>query len=175
MKVLIFGTGKYFSKRKEKITNEQIIAFLDNDSSKQGILFEGKPVYSPQKVQEIEFDYIVIMTTFYDEMRLQLEQLDVGLDKILRFEDFCLVDAVVNGDYEKYFDELPSSIGKEVLLGKRICQNGEELWQYYDFLKALLEKVYVRDSERAKEYEVKLRTIFETQMKIIDMKKLWNK
>lgn len=45
MRILIFGTGKYFLNRKNDIYKEQIVAFLDNDNNKQGKFFEGKPFF----------------------------------------------------------------------------------------------------------------------------------
>lgn len=151
---------------------EQIVAFLDNDNSKQGSFFDGKPIFSPDKVQEIDFDYVVIMTVHYEDIKSQLMQLNVTQGKILTFEEYCLVDVF---EIEKYFNVFSDSFGKDILCGRKNCQNGDELWRYYDFLKMLLEIINIKEPWRLDEFETKLRVSFQTQLMQIDKEKVWSK
>lgn len=71
--VLIFGTGeagKYHYKKIKK--NSNVIGFLDNDTKKQGLLIFGKKVYSPLDIASLDFDRIIIVSSYYKEIEKQL-------------------------------------------------------------------------------------------------------
>ena len=100
-KILMFGTG-YISGlstdvwEENKILNKtaaDIIAFVDNDKKKQGSMFRGRTIISPEKIAETSFDYIVITTdVYYREIYLQLtEELQVEKEKILTFDQFIVL------------------------------------------------------------------------------------
>ena len=60
-KALIFGTGSSGKKLLPLIQKQyQVIAFTDNDKNKWGKIFEGFPVYNPEKILEIDYDMIII-------------------------------------------------------------------------------------------------------------------
>jgi O-methyltransferase len=84
-KVIFFGAGDGGRSASYLINNEyEIIAFADNDSSKQGETFLGKPIISPGAINEFPYDYIVISNIHGDAVFRQLtEQLGVDRDKIL--------------------------------------------------------------------------------------------
>lgn len=136
---------------------------------------KGNRFFSPDKVQEIDFDYVVIMATYYDEIKLQLINLGVAHDKILKFEDYCLVDIVEKVECEKHYDRFPVAAEKDILLGRKTCQSGEELWQYYDFLKMILTETNKKEPWRINEYEKKLRVLLKKQVMLIDKEKLWSR
>ena len=48
------------------------MGFIDNNSKKQGNIFKGLKIYSPNILRECEVDYIVILTDFYDEIYQQI-------------------------------------------------------------------------------------------------------
>lgn len=79
MKIVIFGTGKYYQRRKEKISlDTEIIAFLDNDPQLQGKMINGIQIFAPQKIKQLSFDKIVLMSARAEEMKQQLIKLDVS-------------------------------------------------------------------------------------------------
>lgn len=73
-KILIFGTGTGAQKicRNIDLGNFEIVAFIDNNISKQGTLFLGKRVVSPQDALEMTYDRIVICSVAYKEIKQQL-------------------------------------------------------------------------------------------------------
>lgn len=91
MRYLIFGIGKFYSNRREIISNYNgfldIVAFVDN-RAEEVREFEGKSVYLPKQVLCMDWDYIVIMSSCYDEMRNQLVSLGVSIDKIMSWDGY---------------------------------------------------------------------------------------
>ncbi len=91
MKVLIFGTGKYYNNRRKVFyeinANDSIIGFIDNraDEIKE---YDGMQVYDPEIISTIEFDAVILMSSAYREMRDQLLGLNVPKDKIYYWEEY---------------------------------------------------------------------------------------
>lgn len=85
MKVLIFGTGKFYQNRKTIYRSFDIQAFLDNDTAKQGDYLDLAPIVSPEHLWDYEFEYIIIVSIHRTAMRAQLESLGIPSDKILDF------------------------------------------------------------------------------------------
>lgn len=76
-KIIIWGTGKKAKRYMELYYNRmrkyvQIVAFIDNDKSKQETRFYDYPVISYEKTGNYEFDHIVIMNTFIKEIYEQI-------------------------------------------------------------------------------------------------------
>lgn len=73
-KYLIFGTGSRAKRSLEFLEkfnhrNEiEIVAFVDNNSEKWGKNFEGYPIISPGEIKSVDWDYISVWSTFYDEI-----------------------------------------------------------------------------------------------------------
>lgn len=71
MKIFLFGTGYIANNILKKIPripqNIKILGFIDNDSTKWGGQFYGKPVCSPQKLKESDFDDLIILSDVYFE------------------------------------------------------------------------------------------------------------
>lgn len=69
MKIFMFGTGNTAESILNRIPeipkNIEIIGFVDNDSDKWGGNFWGKPIYSPQRMREVEFEKVIIMSDIY--------------------------------------------------------------------------------------------------------------
>lgn len=79
-RILVFGCGniaketyKYISKK-----NNKILYYLDNDPAKQGGVIFGKKIISPDDIVNLEYDYILIASSYWREMRQQL--LEIGVD-----------------------------------------------------------------------------------------------
>ena len=62
-RVLVFGTGRFFENRKQCIPMECVIGFLDNNPDKQGKMFCGRKVISPEQISQEKFDYVLIMSS----------------------------------------------------------------------------------------------------------------
>lgn len=83
-RLLIFGCGKkakeisrYIDKRKNKI-----LCYIDNDAQKVGKEYLGKTVVAPNDIQNLEYDYILIASIYWKEMRQQLLELGIERKKI---------------------------------------------------------------------------------------------
>ena len=91
MKMLVFGTGRFYLNRKGDIEKynkcDYIIGFVDNRANTVKS-FEGKPVYLPVEIIGKEWDAIVIMSAHYLEMREQLLSLGISTDKIMCWEAY---------------------------------------------------------------------------------------
>lgn len=92
MRVLVFGTGKLYLKNREKFSEMEIVAFLDNDLKKQGTLLDGKMIDVPDHIAKYEYDFIIIVSVHYKEMREQLVKLGI--------ERRVIIDAENKGDWE---------------------------------------------------------------------------
>lgn len=87
-KILIFGTGKYYQNRKNTVLTDEVIGFLDNDREKQHHFFDEKFIYAPDEIKEIEFDYILIMSVSFTDMRNQLLDMGVEDSKIIDYSNY---------------------------------------------------------------------------------------
>lgn len=89
-KVIIFGTGGYYKKYMHKLDGNkvEIIAFIDNNTKIIGSRFQNKPVLSPKDVNSLDYDKIVIMSSFMSEITQQLIRLNVEARKIYVYEEY---------------------------------------------------------------------------------------
>lgn len=81
VKIIIFGTGKgsidFISKcNMDKV---EVLAFCDNDDKKWDKVFCDRKVINPYHIKYYDFKYIVIASSFYKEITLQL--LGMGIEK----------------------------------------------------------------------------------------------
>lgn len=83
MKVIIFGTGKLYESNKYKFRKLSIAALVDNNPNKQGTYIDGIIVISPQQICEYQYDYIILVSRYYKEMRSQLISLGIRNECIL--------------------------------------------------------------------------------------------
>ncbi len=94
MQIIIWGTGKYYINRKEELTEYlqkekiEVVAFCDNNTELWDKQFEGIRVVSPETINKIHFDAVLIMSTYVKEIELQLLQLGIGHAEILFWEVF---------------------------------------------------------------------------------------
>lgn len=97
MRLIIFGTGLYYKNRKgaEALTKNEIVAFLDNDTQKQGSQIDSILIMSPAAIQKLEYDYIVLMSGFQKEMQDQLLEYGIDDEKVLTYEQ--LINLYENG------------------------------------------------------------------------------
>jgi len=81
----VFGTGvsaqSFVSNLISSETN--VIGYLDNDASRQGKLLNGSPIYPPNQIKVLEFDYVVIASQFIQPIYDQLVGLNVNPSLII--------------------------------------------------------------------------------------------
>ncbi len=77
-KILIFGAGFYGRLAFEQMDERDIVAFIDNDKSKQGKSFCGKLVISPEKALRYNDGHIVIASLYAESMAAQLDELGIS-------------------------------------------------------------------------------------------------
>jgi lipopolysaccharide cholinephosphotransferase len=84
-KTLLFGAGQGCRPyMQNNLSSRNFVGFLDNDKKKHGTLFEGLPVYSPELINTLLFDEIVISTQWALEVQHQLVHvLGVDADKVI--------------------------------------------------------------------------------------------
>ena len=70
-KILLFGAGSSGESMLSRIP-ELVIGFLDNDTSKHWTQLKNLPVYPPDHVKHLEFDAIVVSSTYHLEIKRQL-------------------------------------------------------------------------------------------------------
>lgn len=89
MRLLVFGTGKFYSNRKKYIKDE-IVAFIDNKVENTA-KFEDKIVLHPSRWKSVDFDKVVLMSAHQQDMKSQLMKLGVNEDLILTWEDYFYI------------------------------------------------------------------------------------
>lgn len=78
MDIIVFGTGEYYNNQKKEIANLNIKAFIDNNRGKQGSILDGKMIYAPEEIVNLDFDFVVVLSKHKKEMTKQL--LSYGVD-----------------------------------------------------------------------------------------------
>ncbi len=91
MKIIIFGVGNYYQKRKKELATfkqMEVIAFSDNNETLWGKEVDGFQVISPDQIKNFSYDMILIMSTYRDEIFSQLILLGIERLKISFWELF---------------------------------------------------------------------------------------
>ncbi|MCM1235850.1 MAG: hypothetical protein NC489_37640 [Ruminococcus flavefaciens] len=139
MKFLIFGTGRAARKYMRawyngyyEHGNNSILAFIDNDASKIGTEFLYKPVVSPSDISKYDYDYIVICSTFIDEIKQQLiNEIGCQAEYILSTSD--MKDIIYN-----YFNEKLELRSKKIVyigypeVRKKLMDNHFNMQLYFE-------------------------------------------
>lgn len=82
-KILIFGCGTGGLRAYEALpSNQDVLAFLDNDDKKQGSQFCRHTVLAPTSIADLEYDTIVVASQYADSICEQLIELNVPESKI---------------------------------------------------------------------------------------------
>lgn len=127
MRILVFGTGYQYRKRKEQLKNMTVLAFLDNAKEKQGSYLDGIVVEAPERVHQYSYDYIFLLSDYYPEMRTQLLELGVPKDKIVDKEYlgvFGLWQMVQSKKYEIKGVAAPGTKGRILLYSHELSLTG---------------------------------------------------
>ena len=98
-RILLWGAGVQgkefidkFEKNKE-LYNDYIVGIVDKDSNKAGRTIKGIVIYTVSEARELDFDYIVITTQYYSEVKEQIKaQWEIEEYKVLieiEYEKLC--------------------------------------------------------------------------------------
>ncbi len=99
--VIIFGTGLFYTRRKDALPEKtHIIAFIDNNIAIQGKYVDEVLVYDPQVVSKLNYDIIILASINPVEMKNQLLLLGVQKEKIMFWEQY--VSSKSHGVIKKY-------------------------------------------------------------------------
>jgi hypothetical protein len=107
LNIIIFGTGSAYRKIKDGIDYSKVTikAFADNNSALWGQTYEGSPVIEPKHVVDIEFDHVIIASTYYKEITGQLTGYGVPENKIIPWfkkrmgNDLSLYNHIFKSEY----------------------------------------------------------------------------
>ncbi|MED1794892.1 TylF/MycF/NovP-related O-methyltransferase [Brevibacillus nitrificans] len=112
-KILLFGAGSV-SKDLVSILDfdkVQILAYVDNNKTIQNTLIDNINVISPNKITLFEFDYIIVTSTYYDEIYKQLIHLGIHKNKIVGYLDH----------YSQKFTELVDQLNSHTAILNQLC------------------------------------------------------
>lgn len=89
IKILVFGFGEYYHKRKNYLKmHAQIVAIIDNNKRLYTNCINKIPIISPYNIASFSYDKIIIMSSYKKEMKKQLLEIGINEDKILYWEEF---------------------------------------------------------------------------------------
>lgn len=89
--IIIFGTGKTREVVETGLNeNVNIIAYLDNNHKKWGTELNSKYILQPDKIKDMNYDYVIIASQYNDAIYNQLLSLEVDNDKIFQYNLFCM-------------------------------------------------------------------------------------
>jgi len=106
-KIIIWGTGKLADKvfSQYKIFDEyDVVAVIDNDVNKQNLGYQNHAVYSPEILKECQVEHVVILNSYYDEIREQIRILDPEKENIVENHFFFYKQSLLKR-YSKYMDD----------------------------------------------------------------------
>lgn len=139
VRYLLFGTGDYYERYKKWFHKSQVLALLDNASSKQHTYIDDIQVVSPESGVELPYDVIVILSFYVKAMKRQLMDLGVPKEKIYHFYDLHKLircrqfqwPVQYYGDGEKIVNGTERSSRKILLLSHDLNLGGPALALYH--------------------------------------------
>lgn len=124
MRIIVFGIGKYFHNRKEKLQEllceDEIIAYIDNHASSHEKI-DGKSVLYPDEINKISCDVIILMSIHNRAMRTQLQELNIDNLKIWSWEKYAAHKT--HGKFQVYIGDERTN-GKKILIMSHVLSYG---------------------------------------------------
>lgn len=131
MKVVLFGAGRMYQKTKSTLRKDiEIVAFIDNDSSKWGYKIDGAQIFPPQQIHELAYDFVFMLSSRQSEMREQLINIGVPTDKIAGTEQ---MERICESETTKYYGDLSciSGAGNIMVFSHALTSTGAQNVLYY--------------------------------------------
>lgn len=165
-RVIFWGTGdiagKFVKLQKKFIQAVNVLGFTDSNKDKWGMVFEGYDVLCPDILLEQEYDYIFILSSYFDEIKeCLLKKYNVSSDKILSPGDaYQLYVRCVHGteDGRRFCSQgLISEMAFSRKMYDKMCTDmnnmfsyfyvREKYWKMFEQFKCVLECSGVRETE----------------------------
>ncbi|WP_315077729.1 chemotaxis protein [uncultured Clostridium sp.] len=87
--VVVFGTGSVANEVTKNVNNNtNILCYLDNDKEKWNKILHNKNICSPEKIECLDYDFIIIASQYTEEIYNQLIKLDINSEKIFEYINF---------------------------------------------------------------------------------------
>lgn len=107
VKVVLYGTGKsslYFYNL-IKLNNEiEIVAVVDGNLSKRGELYDGYSILSPSDLKDMNYDFILIASVYYNEIKdILVNEIGIDSNKIVADNDVFVQNLWVEKEYSKHY------------------------------------------------------------------------
>lgn len=132
MKIVVFGLGKIFERRKARLhsyPNVELVAYTDNNMDLWGKFIDGIEVVRPEKVLEINYDVILIMSTYIEEIYQQLIKIGVENSKIKCWNMFGQASGIK--DFFCGKGDNKSTKGNLLIISTNLDYNGGSLAAIY--------------------------------------------
>ncbi len=144
MKVIIWGTGKFYQNRKDELAEFhqiEIIAFCDNDNALWGKTMDGIFIIPPNKIKSLVYDAILIMNIYEKEVQLQLLTMGIQEKQIIYWESFRA--QILSGKRRVFYGKATrkNSDKRILIISKYLTYDGGSVVAVYAAM-ALLSKGY---------------------------------
>lgn len=83
LQILIWGTGNYYQRYKDRFTDHDVLALIDNAVEKQGRIIDNVLIISPMDIKKYNYDYIVVLVAQYKDIGMQLTDMEIAESKII--------------------------------------------------------------------------------------------
>ncbi len=84
MRIIVFGLGKIYRDNAHLLpSQDKIVAYMDNNKELYGQWIDNVKVVSPMSIADYEYDKVVIMSSYTNEIKQQLLHLGVSEDRIV--------------------------------------------------------------------------------------------
>ncbi len=80
-KLLIWGTGKAAEGFLKQVVNGEVIGFID--SNPKSSEFNGKPIYLPERITHLDYDVLIIASTYIAEIKQMCSELKVDENRTI--------------------------------------------------------------------------------------------
>lgn len=135
MNIVFFGAGKNlkrFINESPLLKYVTVIAVLDNDEEKWGEQIGGYTIGSPQKLERMDYDKIVV-TAYYEEIKEQLmAQYNMDECKVIKLEWLIVPSLFNTGDIDFNCDYNKCYSISDLVKGKVIVHNRLEEFFFYE-------------------------------------------
>lgn len=116
MRVFFYGIGKFYQRRREKLTklreDDTFLGFIDKRAA-QCRMFDGAHVYLPEEAVQKVFDAIVVTNASFCEIKEDLLRQGVPEEKILKYEAY-LAEKI--GDERREYGDFHGLSGRKLLM-----------------------------------------------------------
>lgn len=131
MKLIVFGTGLFYEKRKREFpADAEILVFLDNNRELWGKTLDGKGIVDPENICNYSYDKVLLMSKSADEMKQQLLMLNVDKNKITTWNQ--LMCEFARGKFQLFCgSEAQNTKGRVLILSTPLSYSGAPITAIY--------------------------------------------